>query len=332
MHAVVRARPEDFRVDEVLGYEPSGDGPHVWLRLRKRGANTGWVAREIAQLAGIAPREIGYAGLKDRTAVCSQWFSVHLPGGVEPDWGALASDRIEVLARARHRRKLRRGAFRRNAFTIVLRDLSDAPASLAARLQRVASRGAPNYFAEQRFGRDAANVRKAYEMLCRGRVVRNRHERGLYLSSARSLLFNYVLSHRVADGTWDRAQAGEIVMLDGSHSVFRVDTVDADIEARLQRLDLHPTGPLWGRIRRPLSDQALAREAALLGECGIWRQGLERAGLEHARRSLRVKVSRLEWEARAGASLELRFSLPSGSYATAVLRELVRTAPGFSGS
>ncbi len=324
-HALVRSCAEDFRVDEVLGYEPSGEGPHVWLQVRKRAANTEWVAGEIARLAGVSPRDVGYAGLKDRRALCSQWFSVNVEGRVEPDWRALNSEHLELLALARHRRKLRRGAFFCNTFALVLRGLSDEPQSLAARLKRIARRGVPNYFSEQRFGRDAANVSKAYELLCGDGAARSRHERGLYLSTARSLLFNYVLSHRVTDGTWERALAGEIVMLDGSHSVFAVEGTEPDIEDRVRRLDLHPTGPLWGRVRRPLSEKALAREGALLAECEIWRLGLEKAGLEHARRSLRVKVSALEWEPHPGDSLELRFSLPSGSYATAVLRELVRT-------
>jgi tRNA pseudouridine13 synthase len=312
-------------VDECLGHEPAGTGAHAWLRVRKRAANTEQVARRIAQLAGVPLRDVGYAGLKDRNAICSQWFSVNLQGRTEPDWTALGFEGVAVLEAKRHGRKLRRGAFEANRFHIVVRDLRGEWGELAARLGRIAARGVPNYFGEQRFGRGGANAARAYEML-RGRLrVRDRHERSLFLSTARSLLFNRVLSHRVRECTWDVALPGEIVMLDGSHSVFRVGEPGADTVERLKRLDVHPTGPLWGRVGKRLSDEALVREGALLQSCGVWRRGLEEAGLAHARRSLRLKVSELIWERSGADGLELGFSLPSGSYATAVLRELVRS-------
>ncbi len=322
--ARVRTFPEDFQVDEILGFEPDGEGGHALLQVRKRGENTEWVARTLARLAGVHPGEVGYSGLKDRDAVTTQWFSINLQGVAEPDWAVPAGAGIEILAVHRHRRKLRRGTHRYNRFALRLRDVQGDTADVARRLERISRDGVPNYFAEQRFGRDEGNVPVAYAMLTGARPVRDRHRRGLYLSAARALLFNRLLSARVQDGTWRRAVPGDVMMLDGSHSIFRLEAVDAAITERVAQGDVHPTGPLWGRGEPGTGGVAGAVEEAVLAPCLVWRQGLEAAGLRHERRSLRLPVPDLSWEFVPDGDLRLGFTLPAGSYATAVLRELVR--------
>jgi tRNA pseudouridine13 synthase len=320
---VIRGHPEDFQVEELLGYEPEGSGSHVWLFVRKRNFNTTDVARRIARLAGVKALDVGFAGLKDRRAVASQWFSVNLAGRGEPDWSKLGSDDIVVVTVTRHGRKLRRGGLRGNRFRILLRDVDGRRTELEQRLDRIATRGVPNYFGEQRFGRGAANIDRASAMLRGEGPPAGRHLRGLYLSAARALLFNRVLAHRVTRGLWNRALPGDVLMLAGSRSIFPIEEPDDVVHQRVAEQDLHPTGPLWGVGEGQVRSEARALEQASLHECELWQKGLERAGLKQERRSLRARVSELKWGYIRADELELAFILPAGAYATAVLRELV---------
>ncbi len=322
----LRSTPEDFIVRELPVCEPDGAGEHVWLWLRKRGANTEWVARQLARFAGVTAREVSYAGLKDRQAITEQWFSIQLPGKADPDWRAAQIEGVEILRAERHGRKLKRGALRGNAFELRVRAVNGVRDAIEQRLCALRDRGMPNYFGEQRFGRDGGNLAAAAAML-RGEGPRlERHVRSLYLSAARSFLFNQVLAARVRDGSWERALEGDALQLDGRRAWFIAADTDADIVPRVQALDIHPTGPLWGRGR--LESQAAAREfeEATLADYADWRAGLERAGLEQDRRALRVRVADLAWDWEGQDCLVLRFALPSGSYATALLREVIDTA------
>ena len=320
--AILRASPEDFFVDEQLGFAPDGEGEHVLLQIQKRNRNTDQVARALARQAGVQARDVSYCGLKDRNAVTRQWFSVWLPGRETPDWSALEDDSLQVLACQRHRRKLQRGTLQGNAFEIVLRDIEGERDALEHRLNSIKQRGVPNYFGEQRFGRDGGNLNGALEMF-QGKRIKDRHLRGLLLSAARSFLFNEVLAVRVQDGSWQRILPGEAVMLAGSNSFFVCEAPDADIEARLAAGDIHPSGPLWGRGRLASQGAALELEQWALASHGVLTEGLEKAGLKQERRALRLPVSDLQWQWPEDAVLRLNFTLPAGSYATALLRELV---------
>lgn len=323
---VLRRCPEDFVVDEVLGFHPDGEGEHVLLWVRKRGANTDWVARQLARLAGVRPADVSYAGLKDRDAVTSQWFSLRLAGAAEPDWSALAVDGVEVLEAVRHRRKLRRGALEGNRFQITVRDLQGERGTVAARLQAMAARGVPNYFGPQRFGRGGGNLEQA-EALFAGRLrERNRSRRGIYLSAARSFLFNQVLSQRVEAGNWDAVLDGEALILAGSRSFFVAETADAETARRVADNDIHPSGPLWGRGEPPVQGAVRLLEEEALAPYPLFREGLEAAGMKQERRALRLPVSGLEWGFEDDDALRLRFFLPAGAFATSVVREVVAEA------
>ncbi|MDQ2694761.1 MAG: tRNA pseudouridine(13) synthase TruD [Pseudomonadota bacterium] len=317
---VLRAAVEDFQVMENLGFAPDGDGEHVFLRVRKRGANTDWVARRLAAFAGVTPMAVGYAGLKDRQAVAEQWFSVHLPAGAR-DWPACREADFEVLEAVRHSRKLRRGALRGNAFRIVIRGLDGPREDLERRLARLGAMGAPNYFGDQRFGREGGNLAAAEAMLA-GQRIRDRHRRGLYLSAARAHLFNQVLSRRVAEGTWNTLLDGEVLMLEGSHSVFAA-VADDTLRQRVADQDLHPTGPLWGSGELLSGGTVRALEQAVADAWPVLSRGLAEAGLRQERRALRVRVQALAWEDIGADAGAVSFQLPAGAYATAVLRELV---------
>jgi tRNA pseudouridine13 synthase len=326
----VRSVPEDFVVDEVLGFEPDGSGAHLLLLVEKRGANSGWVAAQLARAAGVAPRDVGWSGQKDRHAVTRQAFT--LPWGVATPLDACrgyAGEGWRVLAASRHGRKLRPGSHRGNRFELRVRDLAGDRDALAGRLALLARCGVPDYFGPQRFGRDGANLLRARRWAESGDAPRDRTARGFALSAARSALFNAVLAERVRRGDWDRLLPGEAVMLDGRRSFFRAPQIDATLADRCAALDVHPSGPLWGRGTSPADGEALAVEsAALAGEPRL-RALLEAEGLEHERHALRLPVRQLEWSVD-GDDLWLRFELPRGAFATAVLHEILADAWGAS--
>ncbi len=309
--AQIKARPEEFVVHEVLGFDLSGDGEHDYLWIEKTGANTEWVARQLARHAGVPARDVGYAGLKDRHAVTRQWFSV--PRWNAPDWGALDVEGVTLLETQRHEKKLRRGAHRQNRFQIVARgDIPDAR-SLEERLQCIATSGVPNYFGAQRFGRDGSNLELANAWASGRRLPR--HKRSIAISTVRSLLFNRILDARVRESSWNRVLPGDTVNLDGSGSVFTVDEVDAETERRCAVLDIHPAGLLCGDGAEPPD---------LLDDCDDWLRALAKARVQAAYRSLRLRVLDLEWSLDPG-SLKLAFALGRGAFATSVLREIVST-------
>jgi tRNA pseudouridine13 synthase len=371
----LRVEPEDFVVEEDLGFAPSGAGSHVLLKVRKRNANTEWVARELARAAGCRQGDVGFAGLKDRRAVAVQWFTVPLPraksqkhtvaaaasvsagmhcavgntnhasgnsvwsdkesAGVHSsevgpktvgvslalaDLAAIRGQDFEVLEAHAHAKKLPRGALAGNRFTIRVRELQADDAQLGARFAAIARTGLPNFFGPQRFGRDGANLRKI------GRDPNTVHprERGYVLSAARSLVFNAVLGERVADGTWSQLEVGDVANLDARGSVFPVDTLDESLQERAARLDVHPTGPMWGRgeLLSRARVQALEERvgAELEDPCAL----VLAAGMRQERRSLRLAVRELEWSWE-GDDVVIRFWLTRGSFATTVLREILDT-------
>ena len=326
LSARIRTVAEDFRVEELDAFEASGEGEHLLLSIEKRSMNTGFVARELARWAGVPEHAVGWAGQKDRHAVTVQRFSVQLPGREAPDLASLEREGMRVLAQARHRRKLSRGALAGNRFVLVLREVIGERDAIEARLAQVAARGVPNAFGGQRFGHGGGNVGKALAMFAQGaRGARmGREQRSMLLSAARSVLFNRVLEARVADGSWDEGMDGEVWMLDGSRSVFGPEPWSEALAQRLAGFDIHPSGPLWGRGTLRSEGGCRALELAALDdvESMALRNGLERAGLEQERRALRVLPEGLRWDWPDPSSLQLSFSLPPGSYATAVLAQL----------
>ncbi|HET6545200.1 MAG TPA: tRNA pseudouridine(13) synthase TruD [Rhodanobacteraceae bacterium] len=326
---VLRAEVDDFEVDEELGFEPEGVGEHAFLLVEKRDANTEWVARQLAGFAGVIPSAVGFAGLKDRRAVARQTISVQLPGRADPDWAALAIPGVRVLSAVRHNRKLRRGAHRGNRFRIRLRRVRGARDEAGHRLATIAARGVPNYFGEQRFGRNEGNLVSARALFAGARMPRA--SRSLSLSAARSYLFNLVLAERVRAGTWDRAMDGDVWMLAGSHSVFGPEQWSERLTGRLAAFDIHPTGPMWGRGDLRSGDRVREMEQAVAGANGELSAGLAAAGLEQERRSLRLRVRDLTHEWEAPDSLVLAFRLESGAFATTMLRELCDCAAALDG-
>ncbi|MBM4207212.1 MAG: tRNA pseudouridine(13) synthase TruD [Gammaproteobacteria bacterium] len=317
----LRCVTDDFKVFENLAFEPSGEGEHAFLQIEKTGQNTEYVARQLARVAGVRQRDIGYAGLKDRHAVTTQWFSVWLPGKSDPDWSVLEQDGINVLQTTRHARKLKRGALSGNRFEITIRDWQGDNDQLIAQLTAINVNGIANYYGEQRFGFNGKNVANALSMF-QGQKVR-REQRSLYLSAARSYLFNQILAKRVSAGTWNKAIAGDTLLFDGSRSCFQSQQPDDDIIRRINTKTIHPSGVLWGKGELDIALDALCIEQEVINANAELAQGLIASGVELSRRALRVNAENLIWDFINPTTLFLSFTLPAGSYVTALVREII---------
>lgn len=304
-HGVLKQHNDDFRVDELPLQMPSGEGEHIWLHIEKNGANTGWVAKRLAELAGVKEMDVGYAGMKDRNAVTRQWFSIYMPKGTTPDFAQLNDDEMTVLTQTRHSKKLRRGDLLGNRFTLTLRNVEGEQANVDANLQQIRDHGVPNYFGEQRFGHGGNNIESGRAMLAGEIRVRNRNKKSIYLSAVRSLIFNDVIAARIHQGLWGKTIAGDLT----------------DDMGQI-------TAPMWGRGRLASSDEALVLEEAVSSEHADLCDGLEHAGLKQERRAVAAVPDNLRWEWQQGTAatdLVLTFSLPAGYYATSVIREIMTT-------
>lgn len=300
--ATLKLLNEDFIVTELPLQLPAGEGEHVWVDIEKNGANTAFVAQQLAAAAGVPDGHVGYAGLKDRHAITRQWFSIHLPKGETPDLTLLQHPEFKVLSQSRHLKKLRPGDLQGNRFRIVLRAVAGDRDAIETNLEAVASQGVPNYFGAQRFGHDGGNVELGRAMLAREIRVRHPKKKGLYLSAARSFVFNEVLALRIQQGLWGKALPGDAMDESG-----------------------RPTGPLWGRGRVITTDEAQALENGVAERHAILCDGMEHAGLDQERRGLVSSPADMAWDWPQADQLVLTFSLRAGNYATSVLNEILRT-------
>ena len=318
-------QPEDFAVEEVPLYPFSGEGEHLLVRIRKRGMNTRDAVGVVARAAGVSPRDVGYAGLKDRHAVTSQWLS--LPARCRDPERWQLPDGLAVVEVTRHGNKLRVGHLAGNRFRIRLTSLvPEAAERLPALLARIESRGLWNAFGPQRFGRDGANLSRA-RLWANGELDRaGRFDEKMMPSVLQSEVFNRVLVARASEprpDDVDLLQAGDVVRLSGSNSIFRVEDPDTERQ-RLAEGDIVRTGPIWGprMVRAEGAPGALEQQAA--DALGLDEAAWERVGkaARGTRRDLVLRPAHLQIETTSDADLVLSFVLPSGSYATQVIREL----------
>lgn len=317
--ADLRTHNSDFVVDEILPFLPTGEGEHHMLHVRKQGLNTADVARMLSSFAGVHPKEVTFAGQKDKNAITTQWFGVRIPGKDTPEWDSLNSEQLTILSSSRHSKKLRTGALAGNRFTLTLRAVSDIE-DVVKRIELIKQTGVPNYFGEQRFGHEGKNLVFGRQMLT-GRKVKDRNKRSIYLSAVRSHLFNEMVSSRLAAfGT--QVLDGDCVMLAGSKSYFVANPWDDELMARLQQKDIQLSAPLWGRGQALSQAEALTFESTISNRLSEDCVGLEQAGLTQERRTLLLEPQNLSHEIE-GDTLVLKFALPAGCFATSLLRELV---------
>ncbi|MCW8832959.1 MAG: tRNA pseudouridine(13) synthase TruD [Colwellia sp.] len=324
---LLRSQISDFKVFEQLPFSPCGEGEHLYIHIRKTGANTVFVARELAKYFKIKEQLVSYAGLKDRFAVTEQWFGVHVPGKQVYDLGDLNIEGVEILSYQRHNKKLRTGALTGNRFELILRDVTELKA-LHERWQAIVEQGVPNYFGEQRFGIDGGNINSALALFS-GTKVKDKKKRGMYLSAARSYLFNDIISERIKQKIFSTMQVGDVLMLAGTQSVFHLDEVDASIAQRFKQKDVDITASMWGSGELMTSAEPKVFEETIAAKHNEFAQGLPRFGLKQERRRIRLTVQGADIKVLAATktddlpSVMVSFSLPAGSYATTVLRELI---------
>jgi tRNA pseudouridine13 synthase len=318
---LIRNNPEDFLVEEIPRVSPEGEGSHVWLWVEKVSANTDWVARELARAVNCAPRDVGFAGLKDRHAITRQWFSVPLSNTTLEQLESADIEGTQILEIRLHSRKLKRGTLNGNRFQLKIRDFRGDTADTEKRLGQIRASGVPNYFGPQRFGHQGRNVEKGFNLL-KKRVRLQRNKKSIYLSAIRSFLFNQVLAERVQRRQWNVMVDGDLAMLNGTQSIFPCEMPDTDIEDRCNRLDIHPTGPMPGEGGTlPVAKAAEIEQTVLLNWPELT-ELLTEQRVQASRRAMRLYPSQLEW-AFEGNDLGLSFVLPPGTYATTVLREIL---------
>lgn len=317
--ALLKAECADFVVKEQLGYDMSGDGEFVAVKVRKTDCNTLFVGEQLAKFAGISARNMSYAGLKDRKAVTEQWFSLQMPGQPTPDFSQFSLEGVEILDVTRHQRKIRIGSLQGNHFEILLRNVEETD-ELKVRLDFLAKNGFPNYFTEQRFGRDGNNLTQALRWANGEIKVKDRNKRSFYLSAARSEMFNLIVSKRMELNLEQQILVGDVLQLNGSHSWFVVDESEdlAQLQQRLAQQDVLLTAPLIGEEEKSAVDfehEIFAQHQALFA---LMRQERMKA----ARRPILMHPQYFQWQFEPNG-LRLQFALPAGSYATALIRELV---------
>lgn len=332
--AILKQEPEDFLVDEELGFEPTGSGDHLFLKVKKRNFSTTEIAAKLSNSLQIRLGDVSYAGMKDRRAVTTQWFSAKLPEKKEIKLKGLMdshSTDIEIVDVQRNARKLKIGSHRGNSFQLRLKSVSGEREGLEKTLQYLDQEGFPNYFGTQRFGKDMSNLTQVLKLFDKSEfgAGRSRKKRtGMLYSAARSYLFNQILSERVSGNCWNKYIPGDVFSLDGTKRFFKVDAEDWDetLEQRLISLDIHPTGLLCGQQEKSdnyaTQGQAADIEDAIVARYSSLAEGLKRHGLQAGRRPLRCNVTDLQWHWEDDHSLALNFTLPRGAYATSFLREI----------
>jgi len=333
----LRDTPEDFVVEEVPAYAPSGAGEHVYAWIEKRDVATPTAATAMAAALGVRARDVGWAGMKDKRAVTRQWLSFPTP--VTPEQvQAVKVDGVTVLDVRRHGNKLKTGHLRGNRFVLRVRGVGEATeaAARASKILRVLAEppGALNWFGEQRFGRDGDNAARGRALLAQPDQRVGERERRLMISAVQSELFNDWLARRVGDGLFRRVIEGDWLEKRASGGQFSTTDPAADV-VRVAAGEIVVTGPMFGwKLRAAAAGtEAGAREAAVLADAGLTLESFRPAGdlAMGTRRPLAIAIADATAQPAGDDVIDVSFSLPSGAYATAVLREIMKTATSDSG-
>ncbi|MBX3053598.1 MAG: tRNA pseudouridine(13) synthase TruD [Caldilineaceae bacterium] len=331
----LRASTEHFVVEEVPLYDASGEGQHLYVNLTKEGMNTRDVEMGLARVFGIANRDVGIAGMKDKHARTTQTFSVSV-GHVDEAFVQAAPGRIAeklpvtVNWAKLHKNKLKRGHLLGNRFAITITDLAVPPEEALARAQAILAvlekRGLPNFYGPQRLGRDGMNVQRGMEILRTKQHVSDRWLRNLLLTSVQSYLCNRYLTRRILDGNFDRLLLGDIAKKMDTGGLFEVTDVDAE-NPRYAAQEISFTAPMYGPDMWGAAGPAGTLEEEVLAEHGFTIDQMAKARLKGTRRLGRLRLTELAAESSADG-LVVRFFLPKGAFATTLLRELMKNEDG----
>jgi tRNA pseudouridine13 synthase len=328
----IRAEPEDFVVEEIPAYDRSGVGEFLFLWIEKRGMGAEHFVREVARRLGIRPGDVGTAGIKDRHAVTRQWISV--PAVVQGRLSSLDGDGIQLHGVERHSNKLKPGHLRGNRFNILVRDpLPNASEQVPQLVERIRQCGIANFYGSQRFGRDGETARLGWAIL-RGEPpplqpggTKSRVSpflRKLALSAVQSALFNRYLAKRVSDGLMQTVLEGDVMAKWPVGGMFVAEDVAAE-QARFDRHEIVSAGPIFGKKTFAARGISAEREAEVLSEVGIDSGAFRSFGklLQGTRRHNIVYVDDLTATVES-SGVRLDFSMPAGSYATVLLREIMK--------
>lgn len=320
-----KVQPEHFTVKEDLSFELTGEGEHQFVSIQKRNCTTLYAVDKLAQFAGISPKLVSYAGLKDSYAVTEQWINLHLPGKNELDFSKFDDPNIKIIQTQRHNKKLKIGALKGNYFSLILSDVSSID-ELAARIELVKQQGFPNYFGEQRFGHDGGNIIKAFQWANNQIKVKDRKKRSFYLSATRSYFFNQIVSERIQKGLITEVMQGDVMQLVGSHSHFVAQQDELEsLQSRVKTHDLVITAPLIGDGALKTEHDACVFEQACLNK--VLDEPLinliKRERVATDRRAMMIMPVNLSYK-QDQSNLMLDFWLPAGSYATSLVRELMQ--------
>ncbi|MGD2144218.1 MAG: tRNA pseudouridine(13) synthase TruD [Anaerolineae bacterium] len=321
----IKLEPAHFVVEEIPLYEASGQGQHVYVRLTREGWTTRALRNELAQLFGLRDVDVGCAGRKDKHARTTQTFSLNMPSADEGDVGRRIEGHlpVELTWVRRHRNKIKAGHLLGNRFrTVVQGPQPRALPKARSIIRALRERGVPNFHGPQRFGRAGDNAERGREILLTGRGPRKRWLRRLLLHAYQSALFNTWLVARLARGWFGRLMAGDIAKKLDTGGLFEVE--DSHIEqARFERDEITYTGPIYGSRMWWASRQPGELERTVLEQAEVTEEMLDRAHLDGSRRRAHVLVDDLDVQPHPGGLL-FTFSLPKGSYATTILRELMK--------
>ncbi|MDU0353856.1 tRNA pseudouridine(13) synthase TruD [Paraglaciecola aquimarina] len=323
----LKSQAEDFQVTEILGYEPIGEGEHIYLWVEKTGLNTAYLAEQIAKFCQQPLRNVTYAGRKDKHAYTQQWFSVHVPGKASFAWDLFDEPGAKILKSIRHNKKLRTGVLKGNRFNITLRHLT-SNIGIEQRLQQISQTGVPNYYGSQRFGDTRYDPRGGNlvlaEKMVQGETIKNRNKRSMAISALRSWLFNQMLDNRLKQGRLDKPIRGDVMQLAGSNSFFCCDDIDPTTLDRLSEQDIYLSAPLWGEGELASQFDALTLEREVAEQYSTITSTLASLGLKQERRAVQLFPQNMQWSI-IDDTLNIAFSLPSGTFATSVLREVLDT-------
>jgi tRNA pseudouridine13 synthase len=326
IRGIIKQQPEDFEVEEIPAYEPCGQGEFAYVWLEKRDMGAEYFTRQVARRLGIGAGEVGSSGLKDRRAVTRQWIS--LPGRVEAGISRLDGEGIRVLKVSRHGNKLRPGHLRGNRFKVLIRNVDPQAVERAGPIvHRLSSQGLPNYYGLQRFGREGETVLLGLDLLRdpeKARKLRSPFLRKLALSAAQSAIFNHYLARRLADGLFHKVLAGDVMAKWPAGGMFVAEDLSSE-QARFDRREIVHTGPIFGRKTFPAGQEAAVREQVSLTDAGLSVKSFAGFGklLQGTRRHNLVYVDDLQLE-NSAEGVQLHVSLPAGTYATILLREIMK--------
>ncbi len=323
----LKQSPEDFVVEEIPVYEPTGTGEHLFLWIEKRDVSAPYLVKNLARELQLNPRDIGVAGLKDRFAITRQYVSV--PATCEPLVETFEFTGIQILTATRHENKLKTGHLKGNRFTIVVRNTEDDACDKARAIQeQIAQTGFPNYYGAQRMGRDNETFEMGLKLLrgerVPGKYLRNKSLKRLALSAVQSALFNRVLANRILAGQLHTVQPGDVMQVCTSGGLFVVEEVAAE-QQRFDQGETTITGPLFGPKMKQPTQETSAQEQQVLGDFGLEPEQFTRYKKLTAgtRRPFLIRPEALQLEP-AENGVRFEFTLPSGVYATMLLREFMK--------